>query len=46
VAHTNQEEISAAIERTYWEPPRNWYNRRLTQEELADLDKLAEEIRI
>ena len=44
MAHTNQEELSAAIERTYWAPPRSWYNGSLTQEELADLDQLAEEI--
>ena len=46
VAHKNQEELSAAIERTYWAPSRSCYNRSCTQEELADLDKLAEEIRI
>ncbi|PLW26045.1 hypothetical protein PCASD_26402 [Puccinia coronata f. sp. avenae] len=46
VAHTNQGEISSTIERTYWAPPWSWYNGSLTQEELADLDKLAEEIQI
>ena len=46
MAHTNQEEISSEIERTYWALPRSCSKGSLTQQELPDLDKLAEEIRI
>jgi hypothetical protein len=46
VDYTDQAGSSSPLEREYWAPSRSWYNRGLTQDKLADLDELAEEIRI